>query len=339
MTYCVKCGSRGGSAARFCVTCGAALLEPSTPGTAVSASGLGYSSSPAALGHPAALSPDGDSPPATAASDYPPLVPPAREPATDGSAAARHARLIIPAPGFGSEPTAREPEFPELAPAAGYPDGGGPSPGRRPSGAPAVFVIAALVLAVAAAGGWYLTGQQSPLAAAGHRQLARGARAHPAGGAGSAAATGSAAAPSAGPAPSVTPHAPAPAGTVTVARDAARRPAAPRVTSFLRRYFAAIRAHDYQPYARLFAQPESRRAFASGYRSTRDSGATLTGLARWGAGQAADVRFRSHQRAADSPTGTVCTRWHIVLYLRRHGDGYLIQPPPAGYHAAAAPCP
>jgi hypothetical protein len=52
----------------------------------------------------------------------------------------------------------------------------------------------------------------------------------------------------------------------------------------------------------------------------------------------AAVTFTSHQLPSASPTGTSCTNWTIVLYLRQQSGRYLIGPAPPGYHAQYQAC-
>jgi hypothetical protein len=128
-----------------------------------------------------------------------------------------------------------------------------------------------------------------------------------------------------------------------VAPRAARSPLHAAVVAFLTRYFTAINSHDYAAYQALFATAvrggRSSAAFASGYGSSRDSRVTLRAIGpRAGPEVKASVSFVSHQLPADSPTHSSCTFWHIALFLAPAGDGYLIEPPPASYRAAAGPC-
>jgi hypothetical protein len=130
---------------------------------------------------------------------------------------------------------------------------------------------------------------------------------------------------------------------VAVAAGAATNPAAPKVAALLDRYFTAINRHDYAAYARLLDRQRRRydpaASFASGYASTTDSDETLTGIsAGRSGGVAASITFTSHQRPADSPDHSSCTRWAITLYLVRHGTGYLIGTPPASYQASYKAC-
>ena len=121
---------------------------------------------------------------------------------------------------------------------------------------------------------------------------------------------------------------------------AAAQPAEPRVVSFLQSYFTAINDHNYGKYASLVAssQRPTPQQFQSGFGSTKDSNATLTGLAATANGVAATLKFTSHQLPSASPTGTSCNVWHITLFLQAHGAGYRAGPTPPGYHAHDRPC-
>lgn len=132
--------------------------------------------------------------------------------------------------------------------------------------------------------------------------------------------------------------------TVIVASDAGQDPGAPSVASFLDQYFAAINSHDYQSYVSLLnanmQQNMTAQQFESGYRSTADSGETLTGISAAANGDTvATVTFTSHQDPADSVDHTeACTDWKISLFLAQASTSYLIDQPPSSYHASYSPC-
>ncbi len=132
------------------------------------------------------------------------------------------------------------------------------------------------------------------------------------------------------------------AGTVTIAPAAAQDPDSTSVAEFLSQYFGAINNRDYRTFSSLLSPQVQITAaeFASGYRTTSDTAQTLTGISAAANGDlAADVTFTSHQAPADSADGTEsCTNWSISLFLERSGDGYLLDQPPAGYHAHYGPC-
>jgi hypothetical protein len=147
------------------------------------------------------------------------------------------------------------------------------------------------------------------------------------------------------PSPARTPHTArkaAQAGIVTVSAAAADSPAAAAVTALLGRYFTAINSRDYAAYESLLdgqvRQQVSASRFASGYATTKDSAATVTGISGTADGLAAAVTFTSHQQPADSPSGSSCTAWTITLYLVRSGGGYLIGTPAPGYQASYRSC-
>ena len=149
--------------------------------------------------------------------------------------------------------------------------------------------------------------------------------------------------PSARAAPS--PSVPAPGGTpavVTMAPGLSQAPDAAQVDGFLVSYFTAINAHNYQQYARLLVPARraqlSAAAFARGYGTTTDTGASIVGISPTGRGVAATVTFTSEQRAAPGADVTGCTYWDITLYLQRQGGTLLIGTPPAGYHAYHRSC-
>lgn len=80
--------------------------------------------------------------------------------------------------------------------------------------------------------------------------------------------------------------------------------------------------------------------FDQGYRTTADSNETLVGISTASDGDlAAEVTFTSHQNPADSPDQSEsCTDWDISLFLAQGGSGYIVDPPPSGYHASYQAC-
>lgn len=148
------------------------------------------------------------------------------------------------------------------------------------------------------------------------------------------------------------PAAPRPAGpaasgrgnsTVAVSPSAAANPAVAPIVNLLTSYFTAINKHDYAAYSSLLEpqvqQQMTASQFATGYQSTMDSAATLTGIstAADGSLQAA-VTFTSHQDPSDSPDNSGCTNWSITLFLEQGGGGYLVGQAPQGYQATHQPC-
>jgi hypothetical protein len=123
----------------------------------------------------------------------------------------------------------------------------------------------------------------------------------------------------------------------------AQNPAAPAVQVFMNNYFTAINAHDYASYRALLDSTlqasYTPQDFASGYGSTSDSAATVTGISATDTGQTSvSVTFTSHQSAAQSASGTACTTWNITLFLTQAAAGYVDSPAPPGYHAAFRAC-
>ena len=125
--------------------------------------------------------------------------------------------------------------------------------------------------------------------------------------------------------------------TVLIAPALSHSPAARPVDGLLMTYFTAINTHNFQLYASTFL-PSIRHqlspaSFASGYQTTRDSGASLVGLGTSAEHRlAATVTFSSTQKPVPSLGVTNCTYWAITLYLGKHGNGFLIGPEPSGYH-------
>ena len=132
-------------------------------------------------------------------------------------------------------------------------------------------------------------------------------------------------------------------GLVTVAPAVVQAAHEKAVATFLNGYFAAINAHDYAAYRRLFSPAVrsglSPTAFTSGYGSTSDSAVTLTGISNESHGRMrADVTFTSHQRAASSPNHAACTTWSISLFLTRQGHHFELATPPGDYSPAFRDC-
>jgi zinc-ribbon domain len=296
---------------RFCTRCGAAVTAEQTFCTS--------------CGAPLAPPPAGPSPASPVA---------ARDPAAETLTAG------LPAPGV-SQPASS----PGRRPPAEILTQDGP-PGRG-AGKIIVTVVALLALGGGVAA-WLLLGRGSAHRTAGSgapaasQQPSPPAGTSPPGAASTSATTVPGTAPSSTGPPGTSPASTGPAQSqgVTIGAAAGQQAGAQQVAAFLASYFRAINHHQYGRYAALF-EPRLRPTpaeFASGYRSTHDSAAVLDGLSGTGAGLAAAVRFRSHQRPADSPTGTACTAWHIVLYLAPRGSSYQIVHPPAGYHARYRAC-
>ncbi len=129
---------------------------------------------------------------------------------------------------------------------------------------------------------------------------------------------------------------PATRGAVTVAPAVAVQPHVHRVVMLLNTYFSAINQHDFQAYSSLFipAIRAGMHNFGAAYNSTRDSQASLTGLSATGPhGLAAMVTFVSHQNPAESPDHAACDRWHITLFIKRHGTTYQIRRHQPGFPA------
>src|ERR1700722_11182202 len=198
----------------------------------------------------------------------------------------------------------------------------------------AAALLAGLVTAWAAFGGHRGAGPGARLAG---RQTAATRQASPR------AARPAAPSPSSTAAPS--PSVPAPGGgpaVVTMAPGLSQAPDAAQVDGFLASYFTAINTRDYQQYARLLVPARraqlSAAAFARGYGTTTDTGASMVGISRTGRGVAATVTFTSEQRVAPGADVTGCTYWDITLYLQRQGGALLIGNPPAGYRADHRAC-
>jgi hypothetical protein len=280
---------------------------------------------------------------------------PAGEPTEPGASAWHGFDPAGPATSPSADPPARAVDLT----AGALPPGALQSPRfgpRRPVKAIAAVAVI-VVLAAGAAAFWLLSGGRPHHSAGAGRQLT-GASPRVQGGSAqqsppSPAAQSSAPAASspepvtpastAAPSPS-SPVSPAAGGIqVALAPGVAQEPGAAAAAAFLGRYFTAINRHDFAQYASLLG-PQLRQGltagqFSAGYRSTTDSAATLTGVTPAAAGDlAAAVTFTSRQQAVDSSDHSTCTNWNITLFLVPQGSGYVMAPPPSGYHASSQPC-
>lgn len=322
MRVCARCERPQNDGLRFCTGCGARFPDADEPypdtGSSYPDTGSAY--------------PDPDTgacyPPA--GSSYPP--------AGSSSLASRAAgtdTYVGFSPGLPpslppSQPPSRPPGRPPRRPV--------PS-GLRGTPAVAVAAIAVVVLAAGAIGFWLHSGhtaQQQP----GHtgRSLVGAAQTGAAGPAAAGSAAGSVA-----PSPTESASSPGTAG-VTVAGTAAQDPAASSVATFLNAYFSAINAHDYASYFSLLSpqaqQNFTEAQFQAGYGSTSDTAETLVSVSAAPDGDTvAAVTFTSYQSATESvDQADTCTDWSISLFLAEDGGSYLIDPPPADYHASHSSC-
>jgi hypothetical protein len=133
-----------------------------------------------------------------------------------------------------------------------------------------------------------------------------------------------------------------PADAVPMTAVAAASPVGSQAAVFLWRYFDAINRRDYAAYTALLGPQEQGMTpaqFDAGYGSTVDSRETLRGVSTAANGDyVAAVTFTSRQLPSQSQTGTRCTQWDISLYLTPSGTDFLVDRPPASYHAAYAAC-
>ena len=139
------------------------------------------------------------------------------------------------------------------------------------------------------------------------------------------------------PAASPAPRHPGGGFTVLIAPGLSRSPAAGQVGKLLMTYFTAINTHDFRQYASTFLPSVQRQlsaaSFASGYKSTRDSNASLVGIGTAPRhGLAVTVTFTSTQQPRPSLGVTGCTYWAITLFLGPHGHAFLIGASPPSYH-------
>ena len=326
--FCARCGSQRIGTHRFCTVCGAEFPDLDQQVPLVTAAESATS--------PAAPDPDGAHPDATF-----------KEPGDFTETMAAQPQRPV------AEPLHAERGFPEPAhaePPAGGPghadDGGDPGwanyprPVQRPPTTRNKVIltgtVAVLVLGVA--GGAYVvaTAHSHGKAVTAPTGIASAAT--------SKLTPASAVPTSTAPSASASFSSTASSGTtVAVAPSAADNLAAPQVTALLNRYFTAINQLDYSTYASLFdqqlQQPQPESSFDAGYTTTVDSAILLTSISDAGSGGlAASVTFSSQQDPVDSPDNSSCDQWWITLFLVPDGTGYLIGPPPPGYHASYQAC-
>ena len=221
----------------------------------------------------------------------------------------------------------------------------------RPTGRKARILAGAAALVVAAAGvtAWQIYGHAARLTASTvHRSPTATGPAGPLQQAPLTASPVPSPVPSPSPSPSASPTAsplPSTLGSdaVAIAPGVTQQPGSQQIAAFFESYFKAINDHSFQEYSSLFDQQVRQgltaEQFTSGYRSTIDSAATLTGISTTDTGSvAATMTFTSHQNQADSADHTGCTNWNVTLYLEQQGSGYLIGQPPPSYHASFHPC-
>jgi hypothetical protein len=294
-------------------------------------------------GAPAAYRTEGPStqyPPQGPPSRYPAEGPPSRYPGEGppGRYPAEGPSTQYPPQGPPSRYPAEGPpsRYPAEGPPSGYPPQGPPL--RREVRPATVAVIAVVIAAAGTAAGLWLSGRHAatPVSQPGSgRPIATVSR--------------SPAAASTQPTPTLSspPASTAPTfgnGTVRVASGLTANPDTAPIVTLLDQYFAAINARNYQGYIGLLTPQEQQgltpAQFASGFRSTVDSGARFASISTAADGRiVAVVAFTSRQNPVDSVNHReACTNWRISLFLEPSGSGYLIGKPPPGYQASYAAC-
>jgi len=332
MPYCTRCGTAAGAEQAFCNHCGSQLRPLAEPRASAAAPPLGAGPDPwpaqPGPSAPAANWMDRDLGPGAETATWAP------QESVDAGAPPDTSRPPLVPAGAGAGSTSGRPSPSGRAGYAGPPANLRPSHRRRGGRIGAVIALAVIVFA--SGGGvaaWRLFGHKAERHTGDPHRSAGTVRPR-------SSSTGTATpsgAPPASPASSAPNTGP---GAVAIAPTVSQQATAPQVAAFLRSYFLAINTRDYSQYSSLFA-PRLRptlKQFESGYRSTRDSGAELTGISPTPVGVAAAVSFTSHQQPTDSPTGTSCTSWDVTLYLRPYGTTYRIVSSPAGYHAHYQAC-
>jgi len=368
MGFCAKCGTPRNGNVRFCGSCGTEFTDsPAAPDEhATQASGW---TAPADATRtdisPRETLPDppgakggqsqGDQPDPFA-SWYSPAQPAAPEPPrgrqeTYWQQPTETVRPTTPGGGYAAPPPggyAPQPAPGGYAPPpapSGYPTAafGSPYAPGPPAGQPqrggrgrsGLLILLAIVLVLAAGGGAYALatrlGKHSS-ASSSSPPASTSAAGRPSG-ATQPAGTGSSPG-SASPSTSHSSASPSASPGLVAVGPGVTGAAVPAVQQLLSKRFHAINAHDYAEYASTLTareqanQPQSN--FDKGYKTTVDSGMTLTALSQTSAGLAATVAFTSHQDPADSSDGSACNTWTSTYYLVPNGSGYLIDSAPAG---------
>jgi len=132
-------------------------------------------------------------------------------------------------------------------------------------------------------------------------------------------------------------------GLVRPASAAAAAPQERPALSLLDRYFAAINAHDFAAYQKLF-RPAVRSGlsetdFIARYGTATDSAAILHSITPVGRRELAlMVTFTSHQRPSSSRIHSSCTNWSVRLNVVRDGSRYLMDNPPAADRPSGYAC-
>jgi len=308
MSYCPTCGRERASDARYCRGCGRDFGVEAMAGSTVPAEEPDV--------EPVHPDPFAEEPPQTV------TVTPTGRPAA-------------PEPVWG--------------PAEYLPPSGGPAeaedvpPGERRGDWRTLWVLAAVIVLLAAGGGTYvlvkhLKGQ--PTAGQGDSAPTPTVRAI---GPATQPASTLAASPeaSASPSPSASPSA-SPSPSVVSIGPAVNN-ASPQVEVVLSHYFQGINDRNYAEYASsetaqgIADQPKS--SFDAGYATTTDTGMTLESLTSTGGGDlTATVVFTSRQSPSDSVDGSACNDWTLNLYLVPSGARYLIAPAPSDYQPTYADC-
>jgi hypothetical protein len=230
-----------------------------------------------------------------------------------------------PPPAPGGYPTAVYGAPYQPGPAGGPPQRGGG--GRR-----ALLVVLAIIVVLAAGGGAYAVATRlgkhatasstTPPASTPAASSPSGAT-QTATGTAPASASASASGSSSATSPSLVAVGPGVSGA-----------AVPQAQQLLSTRFQAINSHNYAQYASTLtarAQAiQTQASFDKGYRSSSDSGITLTALSQTASGLTATVAFTSHQNPSDSVDGSACNTWTTTYYLVPSGSGYLIDNAPVG---------
>lgn len=196
---------------------------------------------------------------------------------------------------------------------------------------PVAVLIIVMAAAAAGAGTWF---------AVGHARAGGPPAVLPASSPADASSPAHVSSPAGTPAGSAPASAP-PSGLVTLAPAAALYPGAVAIEKVINRYFQAINGRDYAAYLTTQSPDNAMTApqFQTGFESTQDSDALITGITSGFDGRpAADVTFTSRQQPQDGPDGESCTNWHVTMYLDGSAGTYTIGAPPNGYKAAYQAC-
>ena len=130
---------------------------------------------------------------------------------------------------------------------------------------------------------------------------------------------------------------------VSIAPTIRSDPRSSAVAALLTRRYLDVNERNFDDYwtqyTPTYLAKFDRSQTEAGYRSTEISDVQLTDLSTGADGRIAiKVTFNSTQDAADAANGQNCTKWMVGFFLQQAGTAYLLDTPPASYHAEHIAC-